>query len=91
MFFQYVSIAFYYHVADISSDIINGLLLNIQSLKQDLMNLSMEARLSVEMEMNSYKELHSKLGLTIQSLTDKYRLLSTLYLQECEKRRQVIV
>ena len=53
------------------------------------MNLSMEARLSVELEMNSYKELNSKLSETIQSLTDKFRQLNTLYLQECEKRREV--
>ena len=83
--------AFYYHVIDVSSEVINDLLLKIQSLKQDLMNLSMEARLSVELEMNSYKEMHSKLSLTIQSLTDKFRQLNTLYLQECEKRRQVRV
>lgn len=63
----------------------------IQSLKQDLMNMSMEARLSIELETKDYKEMNAKLSTTIQTLVEKYQQLNALYLQECEKRRKVSV
>lgn len=61
----------------------------IQSLKNDLMNISMEARLSIELEMRDNKEMVSSLSRNVESLSSKYQELNDLYVKECARRRRV--
>ena len=63
----------------------------IQNLKNDLMNLSMEARLSIELEIRDNKDVIEQLSSSIQSLTEKYQELNGLYVTECERRRCVFL
>ena len=63
----------------------------IQSLKNDLINLSMEARLSIELEIRDNKEVIEQLSSSIQLLTEKYQELNGLYVTECERRRSVLL
>ena len=61
----------------------------IQSLKNDLMNISMEARLSIELEMRDNKAIVSSLSRNVDSLSSKYQELNDLYVKECARRRRV--
>lgn len=60
-------------------------------MKNDLINLSMEARLSIELEIRDNKEVIEQLSSSIQSLTEKYQELNGLYVTECERRRRVLL
>lgn len=55
------------------------------------MNLSMEARLSIELEIRDNKELIERLSSCVRSLTEKYQKLNSLYAKECERRRIVVI
>ncbi|KAK8811157.1 hypothetical protein WA538_005318 [Blastocystis sp. DL] len=61
----------------------------IQSLKNDLMNISMEARLSIELEMRDNKAIVSSLSRNVDSLSSRYQELNDLYVKECARRRRV--
>ena len=61
----------------------------INQLKDDIVNLSMETRLSVEMEMEGTLSLFSKVNASLQSIVEKYQQLNKLYVKECAHRRKV--
>ena len=64
-------------------------LLKIKKLKDDIVNLSIETRLSMEMEMEGTSSLFSKVNSSLQSIVEKYQQLNKLYVKECSQRRKV--
>lgn len=61
----------------------------IQGIREDLVNLSMELRLSVEMELSDMQGVIGQLTSTLQNLAERYRALNSAYIKECDYRRKV--
>ena len=62
----------------------------IQGIREDLVNLSMELRLSVEMELSDMQRVISQLTSILQNLAERYRTLNSAYIKECNYRRRVL-
>ena len=63
----------------------------IQRIREDLVNLSMELRLSVEMELSDMQGVIAQLTSTLQNLAERYRTLNSAYIKECDYRRKVCI
>lgn len=64
---------------------------SLKQIKDDLSNLCMEMRLSLEMERENNKDLLSQVNASFQSLVSKYSTLSEAYKVECARRRKVVL
>lgn len=62
---------------------------SIQSIRDELVNLSMELRLSVEMEINDIRGVINQISSALNTITERYRTLNSAYLKECAHRRKV--
>ena len=62
---------------------------SLKQIKEDLSNLCMEARLSLEMEMENNRDMLSQVNASFQSLVSKYSALNEAYQVECARRRKV--
>lgn len=62
---------------------------SLKQIKDDLSNLCMEARLSLEMEMENNKDLLSQVNTSFQTIVSKYSKLNEAYTVECARRRKV--
>ena len=49
----------------------------------------MELRLSVEMELSDMQGVIAQLTSTLQNLAERYRILNSAYIKECDYRRKV--
>ena len=64
---------------------------SLKQIKDDLSNLCMEMRLSLEMERENNRDLLSQVNASFQSLVSKYSTLSEAYKVECARRRKVVI
>ena len=62
----------------------------LKQIREDLSNLSMEARLSLEMEMQDTKTTLSQVTSSFQTILSQYSVMREAYMKECARRRKVI-
>lgn len=63
---------------------------SMRRIKESLLNVSMETRLSIELQMHDTKTIMSQAAVSLQQIVDKYHQLNSLYINECAKRRKVL-
>ena len=61
----------------------------MNELKDQLQNLAMETRLSLEMQMEGTASSIMQLNSSLQTIVEKYQQLNALYVNECSRRRKV--
>lgn len=64
---------------------------SMRRIKESLLSISMETRLSIEMEMQDTKTTLSQVSSSLQTIVDKYQQLNSLYINECTRRRKVLL
>lgn len=62
----------------------------LKQIREDLSNVCMEARLSLEMEMQDTKATLSQVNSSFQTILSQYSVMRDAYVKECARRRKVI-
>lgn len=68
---------------------ISTVIQSMRKIHDDLVNLSMETRLSLEFEKKENDAMFSQVTSSLTTIVEKYQQLNTLYVKECERRRKV--
>lgn len=68
---------------------ISTVIQSMRKIHDDLVNLSMETRLSLEFEKKENDVMFSQVTSSLTTIVEKYQQLNTLYVKECERRRKV--
>ena len=69
---------------------ISTVIQSMRKIHDDLVNLSMETRLSLEFEKKENDSMFSQVSSSLTTIVEKYQQLNALYVKECERRRKVL-
>lgn len=64
---------------------------SMKKIREDLVNVSMETRLSLELGLQDTKSSLSQVNSSLLSIVEKYQSLNFLYVNECARRRKVFI